>query len=88
MIKEGQFSNGQLQGLGSAIFEDGTYHIGWWKYGQPFGYGVGTAFTGPDGEEKDGYYDYTQVSKESNFFIGIADEWKSHRRFEGNAKRF
>ena len=57
-IVEGQFENGWLRnGWGRRIYSDGRYHIGWFKDGEAYGYGIGNAYTKGDGEHE-GLYEF------------------------------
>jgi len=67
-VYEGQYIKNCMTGFGRKIFANGSFHCGWWKGDDPYGFGVGNHFTGGTGV-KQGLYEKKWGSKpqESHF---------------------
>ena len=61
-ISEGQWDDdGYYTGFGRFIWNDGTFHIGWWYQNSPRGYGIGNFYTNGYGIKQGLYDDYVFV---------------------------
>jgi hypothetical protein len=52
MLYEGQFKNHQWNGYGRAIFDDGRYHVGFFKNDRRNGPGLGMRLNKKNGSDK------------------------------------
>ena len=58
-VSEGQWDeNGCLTGFGRFIWNDGSYHIGWFHENAVRGYGIGNFYTNGQGVKEGLYDDY------------------------------
>ena len=59
IIYEGQFFNDKWHGFGRAIFQDGSYHIGYWANDKKCGWGITTRKDKRTGEivREEGHWD-------------------------------